>query len=701
MTQFLRPLFGEYIQDATIAHAIALPPGIYAGMDPVISGAGGSAGWTVSLNPDTDGFSYWRTRAAPSTGNFVIQETSPIQVNIAGPGASPRIDLVVGVHKWVAGPTDPSTLEPTGAFTTAQQATYTVVQGTPSATPVDPTVPNPFNVGGTQAVVLARVRIPTSGAPVVERYLATDLRLAYMRSVIAEVETARNTYSTLKDRIDAIGTAQLIEATNFKVATPITGGGNYQPVDLTGGVKTYGTAVSNRSATTLGLTKPGLYEVISVANSALGTTGMLNAMRIILGYNSTTMVVDEINDTIGDDEDQTAYAMIYVDPTWTDPYISILHDSYKGGNLRGSVKYLGNPNSIAPISIITGDQLLSESAVQTWPDSTTISLTAGNPVGAVTWTVVSGLGLQDATTDPKASIVLGALQLDWTVNPGTLPKTWNVNLQATDSATPPRTIQKTIIITLNAYSLASLIITTTAKNFAMTGAGPFAPSFVATATGGTTPYTWTLVAGVDTNLPGAAISGGTLVAGSLTYSQMNAGPYKVRLRCTDSAGTPVQTESVINITTSATSGGGGGGGGCVPAGTEVLMEDGSTLPIEAVTAGMVLSAFDEATMQPMGAPVKETITYEERALHYIESIHGSLICSHDHRIYRDGDWVPTREIQEGDITLWLVNGEITPTMVTGTGPTGETAKVYHFALEHGHIYVAGNVLAHNMKPYGG
>lgn len=562
MTQTIHPLYGEYITDAGIARAIPLPAGVYDGLLPSIAGAGGSAGWTASLDT-IDGHSLWRTQGDTTNGRILIEETGPIQVHIAGPSANPRIDLIVGIHKWVQGPTDPTTFEPTGSLTDAQKATYAVVQGTPATTPTEPTVLDPWDVGGNRAVVLAKVTVPVSGAPTIERYQTTDLRLAYMRAVVGEVVTARNEFGSLKERIDAIGTAQLIEAASFKGSIGITGGGNLQPVVMTE-VKKYGDAVVVRDNTTLGLAKPGLYEVICVCNSVYGRGGMLNATQIVLGYNGAETSADFINDTFADDEDQTAYAMLYVDPSWTDPYISIHHDSFLGGTMRGSVKYLGTPSAIGTLGITTGNIAISDTATPTWPNFTLISLVATNAVGGVTWSVVPGGGLQDGTTDPKASIVGGALRIDWTANPGALPKTWSVKLQATDSATPARTVQKTITITLSAYSVQSLVITATDKIFTLTGAGPFTPSFTATATGGTPTYTWALVAGADTTLPGASIDNSTgVLTSSLTFAQMNTGPYKVRLRCTDSAGSPVVVEKVINITTAASSGGGGGGGGGV------------------------------------------------------------------------------------------------------------------------------------------
>lgn len=176
MTQFQRPLYGEYAKASSIALADPLPQGVYAGMTPSIAGPGGVSGWTASLSPDADGFSQWRTRGTPSAGRYVIQETAAVTVAIAAPDAvNPRIDLIVGIHKWVAGPVDPGTLEPTGEFIPAQQATYAVVRGTPAVTPAEPAVPDPWEAGGSRAVVLAKVTVPITGLPTITRYAATDM----------------------------------------------------------------------------------------------------------------------------------------------------------------------------------------------------------------------------------------------------------------------------------------------------------------------------------------------------------------------------------------------------------------------------------------------------------------------------------------------------------------------------------------------
>jgi hypothetical protein len=712
MTTTIHPLYGSPIDDSEIARSIGLPAGVYEGLEPTIAGAGGGAGWTASLGVNAaNGRSVWRSPGDVGHGRYVVEETGPVQLNISGPAANPRIDLLIGYHKWVAGPTDPVSLLPTGALTAAQMPTYVVVTGTPAAVPVDPTVPDPYDVGGNRAVILARVRVPVTGPPAIERYAPTDLRLDYHALVTGEVVTARNAFPNLKARIDAIGTAQLIEAASFRGNPPATGGGNFQAVPMTG-VKIYGGAVVVRDANTLSLTKTGLYEVIAVCNSLYGGAGMLNATRIILGYNGTTLIADEIGDTVADDEDQTTYALVYVDPTWTDPFIQINHDSFRGGYMRGSVKFLGDPSTLAALGIATTDKVMTASASQTWPDSVDIGLTAINAVGVVTWSAVAGSGLITGATDPAVTFSGNTMHVAWTANPGTLPKVFQIKLQATDSAGTPRTVQKQISLTVNPYSVVALSITSGDVSYAKTGAGTFVLSFTPIGAGGTTPYTWSLVAGADTTLPGATwnSSAGTVDSGALTSTQLNAGPYKVRLRCVDSAGSPVTVEKVINYTTSwSTTGGGGGGGGggtgCVPAGTLFELADGS-IPVELVAVGMLARGYDDANLEPVIAEITKVYVYEDRTLMRITTTMGSLVCSCDHRPYRrhadgevneHGNYPPASQLVPGDITRWeAAPGDVHDVEVVSVEFLEERATVYHVTMDRGHVYVAGGMPAHNI-----
>ena len=148
------------------------------------------------------------------------------------------------------------------------------------------------------------------------------------------------------------------------------------------------------------------------------------------------------------------------------------------------------------------------------------------------------------------------------------------------------------------------------------------------------------------------------------------------------------------------SGGGGGGGGlgCVPAGTLLLMADGTWLPIEQAEIDMEVAAWDDQTLQPVPARIARTFVFKDRSLWRIVTADGELVCSHDHRILQGAAWVPAREALVGVPTLWrLATGKLVYSTILEAAPTGETATVYHVGLDQGHVYCAGNLLAHNMK----
>jgi len=146
-------------------------------------------------------------------------------------------------------------------------------------------------------------------------------------------------------------------------------------------------------------------------------------------------------------------------------------------------------------------------------------------------------------------------------------------------------------------------------------------------------------------------------------------------------------------------GGGGGGLGCVPAGTPILMANGLSIPVEWITEGMEVATYDDLTLEPVSAKVAKVYRYEKRDLWRITTSMGSLVCSHDHRIFNGTNWPPVRQFKAGDRTLWHKDGRLESVEVLSCEPTGDSKDVYHMTLTHGHVYIAGWIAAHNMyKP---
>jgi hypothetical protein len=707
MTQRLEPLYGEIANDDTLARSAWLPAGVYEGLVPAIAGVGP---WTVSLGLGANGLSRWRAQGAAGSsgakGNPFVREDGVVQVVIAAPSAQDRIDLVVGSWSWAAGPTDPVSGLPTGVQLPAQNAVYSVIQGTPGVTPVAPTPPDP-DVNGRRPVILASVYVPHTGAAVISRWEPTDFRIDFMRATTTEVEVARGTYANLKARLDAIASIQQVQAMSFQANTPSTGGGSMSVVTFTT-TKSFGPAITVRSTTTIGLTESGVYELTASYRLFVSTIGTaIGACKATLTYNgSTTITLDNIADTATDDQQQVLERTFYVDPTWTDPYITLYHDGNYAGSLSGSVKFLGLPVANGPLTILnadlTGANALIESATQTWPDSVLIPLIAQNGVGALTWTVVSGGTNLDGTTDPAATIVSGnQLQLAWTVDPSA-PKTWTVKLQVTDSAGTPQTTNKTISIELDPYSAPALVITSGDKSFTAPSY-PYNAGFTAAATGGVTPYTWAIVGG-GTTLPGAAINATT---GVVSSSVSGPGTWTLELQVTDStSGTPLVTTKTINVVVATATGGGGGGiGGCAPAGTPFGALTGD-IPIETVEIGTLVRAYDDQTFLPLTAMVEEVLVYQDRALMRITTDKGQVVVSRDHRAASPGapigpwmqNYPPVEAMQPGMPTKWETTpGVIEDAVVLEVEDLGITATVYHVRLDKGHLFIAGGLVSHNIK----
>lgn len=786
MAQTMHPLFGEYLADTLLNKIVGMPGGLYAAGVATMTGTGP---WTLQVPPNADGWMLWRTRGELTNGRFLIQEDTGIQINVAAPSAQPRIDLLLGIHKYVTGPMDSGTPpQPTGLYTVLQQATYAILQGTPAASPVPPTVVNPDSLGN-NIQVIAQIYVPVTGTPIVT--YPDDYRTEFLGGIGQEVVTARSTYPDLNTRLNALAAIQQVQALDFRAPFPTTGGGNYQPVTFSIS-KSFGPAITSRSATTIGLAEPGVYELLATARSQVifgSINSTINAFKATLTYNGTTVVeLDRADDTPGDDEDQNLIKTFYIDPTWTDPYITIYHDSSATGIISGSVKFLGQPTALGPLSILTGNQTSSETnqvantsglsggsgyttapsvtfspapaggvtatgiatvtggavtgititnrgsypdgstptisfggpgsgAAATavmgnpFPDGVNIPLQAVNAVGATTWAVISAAGHQDSTTDPAATIASDGqtLHFAWTADPGTgsLPKTWTVKLQVTDSASPARTVQKDITITLNPFSVSALSITSTDKSFT-TASYPYNASFIAQASGGVTPYTWALV-GAGTTLPGAAINSTT---GLVTSSVSGPGTWTVDMQCTDSK-TPTATvvTKTINVTVATVSGGGGGGGGgCVPAGEQFALADGTSIPMETLITryvnGLVARAYDDKTFEPVSAKVVGVLVYDNRVIYRVVTDKGETRRSADDRIWiKDADkgpwmdgYMPVEFVGPGRVTKWETEpGVLEEAVILFTARESQTETVYHVQLDQGHLFIAGGLASHNIK----
>jgi hypothetical protein len=139
--------------------------------------------------------------------------------------------------------------------------------------------------------------------------------------------------------------------------------------------------------------------------------------------------------------------------------------------------------------------------------------------------------------------------------------------------------------------------------------------------------------------------------------------------------------------------GGGWGSGCVPAGTMLLTTNGE-IRIENATEGMTVIAFDDVTGEKITATIVKKYTYEARIMCRLIYVGGSLICSKDHRVTKD--WIQAGTVTPG-MKLQMFDGNNVVDVEVLENIDFGCSDVHHIDLNVGHIYIAGNILAHNLK----
>jgi hypothetical protein len=146
--------------------------------------------------------------------------------------------------------------------------------------------------------------------------------------------------------------------------------------------------------------------------------------------------------------------------------------------------------------------------------------------------------------------------------------------------------------------------------------------------------------------------------------------------------------------------GGGGGDGCVPAGTPVRMADGSTKPAETLEVGDAIYALDEMTMKPVSAKIVKLYRFTNRQLYKLETEHGAIVASHDHRLYSSmavgQHWVPLRELRAGDTTKWMIGDTVVNTKINRVTALDQFTDVFHVGIDNGHIWITADVPSHNI-----
>lgn len=127
---------------------------------------------------------------------------------------------------------------------------------------------------------------------------------------------------------------------------------------------------------------------------------------------------------------------------------------------------------------------------------------------------------------------------------------------------------------------------------------------------------------------------------------------------------------------------------CFPAGTPVLMADGTTRPIEDVAVGDHVACTDPDTGQPTTSTVTRTFTHEHTPTIRIRTSNGDLETTPAHPLYVHGKgFTPAGHIQPGDRLRDNHGHPVTVHTVTATGqaPTVHNIEVNkHPHLPHHH-----------------
>ncbi len=128
------------------------------------------------------------------------------------------------------------------------------------------------------------------------------------------------------------------------------------------------------------------------------------------------------------------------------------------------------------------------------------------------------------------------------------------------------------------------------------------------------------------------------------------------------------------------------------AGTPILMNDGSSRPIEGLKVGDGVKAYDVKT----GALVDNNVTqvYVHETNNYLV-INGKIKVTKTHPMYSRGEWVEVGRLKVGDT---LTDDQSRPVPIYSIQEVDETVKVYNLEVSPDNTYIASGIVAHNKPP---
>ncbi|MDD5342586.1 MAG: polymorphic toxin-type HINT domain-containing protein [Patescibacteria group bacterium] len=143
--------------------------------------------------------------------------------------------------------------------------------------------------------------------------------------------------------------------------------------------------------------------------------------------------------------------------------------------------------------------------------------------------------------------------------------------------------------------------------------------------------------------------------------------------------------------------GGAERGGCFGAGTKVLLADGQSKPIEAITVGDRIMAGAGDSFGALKPAVVQGVSS-----HFVNEymvVNGSLVVTPEHPLYVNGKWQPAGNLKLGDS---LLTKDGTSQLITSVETIKDKAiLVYNLVVGTYHTYFADGILAHNAEKGGG
>jgi len=126
--------------------------------------------------------------------------------------------------------------------------------------------------------------------------------------------------------------------------------------------------------------------------------------------------------------------------------------------------------------------------------------------------------------------------------------------------------------------------------------------------------------------------------------------------------------------------------------TAITMADGTTKPIQDITAGDVVLSYDEKSDQLTSSAVAETFVHQ--ASQYL-TINNRIKVTPNHPLFINDQWVEAGQARAGDS---LVHSDGSREVIQTIELIKEKTPVYNFEVADTHTYFAESILAHNKGP---